>query len=65
VIQVASGVNGLDEMKSTMEEDVFFGFLRETYYGKNFFAFIIYIPESVSGVRRGGLFSTINPVAEL
>ena len=33
--------------------DIFFGFCREQENGKNYYAIIAYVPESVSGVRRG------------
>lgn len=52
----ASGEGGVDALRGSIPDDladVYFGFVREEENRKNYYALIAYVPESVSGVRRG------------
>lgn len=51
-----SGDGDIDSMRENIPlelEDVYFGFCREREDEKNYYALIAYIPEGVSGVKRG------------
>jgi hypothetical protein len=53
VIQAGTGTEGLSELKKKADDGVFFAFLREHIKDKRCFIFVVHIPDSVSGVRRG------------
>lgn len=53
---INSGNGGVETMRVDIMRNmngIFFGFCREQENGKNYYAIIAYVPESVSGVRRG------------
>ena len=52
----ASGIGGAEGLRNALPpdwEDVFFGFCREEENSRGYYALIAYVPETVSGVRRG------------
>lgn len=52
----ASGIGGAEGLRNILPsdwEDVFFGFCREEENSRGYYALIAYVPETVSGVRRG------------
>ena len=63
---LSSGTGTFDDLCDTVSrepEDIYFGFCRERDGESNYFAMIAFVPDGISGVRRGMMapisFSTI------
>ena len=60
---LTSGIGTFDDLCNAVPrspEDVYFGFCRERDGESNYFALIAFVPETVSGVKRGEFLSPLN-----